>query len=188
MKRTAKLVLPAFIIISLAGLAVLVVLYYSTRGAHEVTFTEDRDVGVKIEDLNYANTREGRTTWRLRARTATRFKTRHMMVLEGIRLSFRPDDKKNLIMKARRGRFDEAKKVIFASGAVVVTSPEGYTLKTEKLRYNTAGGLITSAEPVVIFSGDMRVSGVGFRVEVDSGSFYILRDVKAVINGGGIHG
>ncbi len=188
MKRTAKLVLPAFISISLAGLVVLVVLYYRTRGAREVTFKEESDIGVKIEDLNYADTRRGRTIWRLRAGGATRYKSRHMLVLEGIDLLFYSDDRTPFTMKAREGRFDEAKKVVYAKGGVKVTSPEGYSLETRRLRYDTARGLITSADPVVIFRRDMRVSGVGFRVEVKRGSLYIMRDVRAVISGEGVHG
>jgi LPS export ABC transporter protein LptC len=188
MKRTAKLVLPAFISISLAGLVVLVVFYYRTRGAHEVTFTEDRDVGVKIENLEYANTSKGRTVWRLRAGEATRFKTRQLMALKEIELVFYSDNKSTFTMKARKGRFNEAKKVIFASGDVVVTSTEGYTLRTRRLRYDTGAGLITSGDPVVIQSGDMVVKGVGFKVDVESGSMEIMRDVHAVLNGGEIDG
>ncbi len=188
MKRTAKLVLPAFISISLAGLVVLVVFYYRTRGAKEVTFTEDRDVGVKIENLEYANTRGGRTVWRLRAGEATRFKTGQVMALKDLDLVFFSDDRSTIRMKARKGRFNEAKKVIFASGDVVVTTSEGYRLRTRRLRYDTKAGLITSSDPVVIESGDMVVKGVGFKVDVESGSMEIMRDVKAVLNGGKIDG
>ncbi len=188
MKRTAKLVLPAFIFISLAGLVVLVVFYYRTRGAQEVSFTEDRDVGVRIENLEYANTREGRTVWRLRAGEATKYKARQMLTLRGIDVVFFSDDKSTFEMKARDGKFDEARKIIFASGDVVVTNTDGYTLRTRRLRYDTKKGLITSGEPVKITGTGMVVEGLGFKVNVQDGSMYIMRDVRAVLNGGELHG
>jgi len=188
MKKTAKLVLPAFIVLSFAGLIVLVILYYRTKGAHELTFTEDKDIGVKVEGLNYANTRDGRTIWRLKAVKATSFKSKELMVLEGVRLMFYPKDGEEVRMKARNGKFNEAKKVVFASGDVVVSSPSGFTLKTERLRYDTSAGRITSGEPVIISQGEMRVRGVGFKADVDSGTFYIMKDVRAVISVTGIDG
>ncbi|MFQ5353940.1 MAG: LPS export ABC transporter periplasmic protein LptC [Thermodesulfobacteriota bacterium] len=181
MKKTAKLVLPVFILISLAGLAILVALFYSTRSTEELTITEDKDVGVKIEDLNYSNTRDGRTIWRLKAREATSFKSRESMVLKGIRLLFYDKEGGIFTMKARDGDFNEAKKIIRASGDVVVFSEEGYTLKTDNIRYAAASGSITSKEPVSIKTDAMEVHGVGFEVNVESGSMYIKKNVRAVI-------
>ena len=188
MKRTAKLVLPAFVIVSLAGLIVLAVLYYRTRGARQVTFNESADVGIRVDDFDYANTRGGRTVWRMEAREATRFKTRRLMVMKGVHLFFYPESGGRLEMRAREGRFDEAGRVVTARGSVEVSSPDGYRLRTRRLRYETDRGLITSAEPVAIYSRDMEVRGVGFRVELREGTLYIVRGVRAVIRGGGVRG
>jgi len=188
MKKIVKLVLPAFILLSLAGLIFLVVLYYRTTSTNELTFTEDKDVGVKIEDLSYANTRDGRTIWKLKAKNATSFKSKELMILKGVRLAFYPEDGGTFNMRARDGKFNEAKKVVFASGDVVVSSPTGFTLKTEHLRYDTDAGRITSADPVFISQGQMNVRGVGFKVDVESGNLYILRDVRAVISVRGLDG
>ncbi len=182
MKQTVKLVLPAFIILSLAGLVILVVIYYRTTSTREVTFTEDKDIGVKVEGLNYSNTRDGRTIWRLRAKDATSFKSKKSMVLKGINLLFYPKNGEPFTMKADDGTFNEAKKVILARGNVVVFSEKGFTLKTDRLRYDSAAGRIASDKPVSITQGDMMVTGVGFRADVDSGNVSILKNVRAVIS------
>jgi len=181
MKQTAKIVLPAFIIISVVGLAILVVLYSRTNNPNELTFTEDKDVGVNIENLNYSNTRDGRTIWKLKAGRATSYKSRESMVLEGVRLLFYDKSGDAFTMKAKDGTFNESKKIIRASGDVVVFSPDGFTLKTDNIRYDTASGRITSAEPVSISTSAMEVTGVGFNVSIDDGSMYINKHVRAVI-------
>ncbi|MFQ5480996.1 MAG: LPS export ABC transporter periplasmic protein LptC [Thermodesulfobacteriota bacterium] len=182
MKKLAKLVLPAFIIISLAGLIILVSLYYRTNSVKkELTFTEDKDVGVKIDDLNYSNTRDGRTVWKLKAREATRFKSSESLILNGIKLLFYAKDGGAFTMKADDGTFNEAKKLLLASGGVVVFSPEGYTLKTDNIRYETASGYITSKDHVLISTKSMDVEGVGFDVNIESGNMYIKDKVRAVI-------
>jgi len=186
MKQTVKLVLPAFIILSLAGLVILVVIYYRTTSTREVTFTEDKDIGVKVEGLNYSNTRDGRTIWRLRAKEATSFKSKKLMVLKGINLLFYPNNGEIVTMKAHDGTFNEANKVIFAKGNVVVSSEKGFTLKTDRLLYDSASGRITSDEPVTITQGAMMVHGVGFKADVDSGNISILKKVRAVISVKGI--
>ncbi len=188
MKKTAKLVLPAFIIISLAGLIILVVFYYRTTGTREVTFTEDKDIGVKVEGLNYSNTRDGRTIWKLRAKKATSFKSKESMVLEGIDLLFYPKNAKPFSMKSHDGTFNERKKVVLARGNVVVSSPTGFILKTERLLYDSDAGRITSTEPVFISQGEMTVRGVGFKVDVESGNLAIEKNVRAVISVKGLDG
>ncbi len=181
MKQTAKIVLPAFILISVAGLIILVALYSRTKNTNEVTFTEDKDIGVKIENLNYSNTRDGRTIWKLSASRATSYKSRESMILKGVRLLFYDKAGDTFTMKAKDGTFNESKKLIFASGDVVVFSPDGFTLKTDNIRYDTASGHITSAEPVSISTSAMEVQGVGFMVSIDDGSMYINKHVRAVI-------
>jgi len=187
MKKTAKLVLPAFIIFSFAGLILLVVFYYRTTSTQEAAFTEDKDIGIRVEGLNYANTRDGRTLWRLKAKKATRFKSRELMVLEKVDLLFYAKDGDKFNMKAREGNFNEAKKVINAWGDVAVSSKKGFNLKTERLRYDTAAGSITSDKPVIILRGELRVEGVGFSVDVESGSLEILSNVRAVVSVKGIN-
>ncbi len=182
MKKIAQLVLPAFIIISLAGLVILVSLYYRTNsGKKEVILTEDKDIGVKIDDLNYSNTRDGRTVWKLKAKEATRFKSRESMVLNGIKLLFYAKDGGVFTMKARDGTYNESKKLLLAGGDVVVLSPEGFTLKTDSIRYETASGRITSKDPVSITTKSMDVQGVGFSVNIESGNMFIKHNVRAVI-------
>ncbi|MFQ5428315.1 MAG: LPS export ABC transporter periplasmic protein LptC [Thermodesulfobacteriota bacterium] len=188
MKKIAKLVLPIFIIISLAGLVILVSLFHSTKTNKEAAFTENKDIGVKVEDLNYSNTSDGRTIWRLKARKATSFKSRESMVLKHIRLLFYDKEGGTFTMKAHNGTFNEAKKVIRASGDVVVFSPEGYTLKTDRIRYESASGSISSEDPVAIATEVMDVKGVGFNVNIESGKMDIRRNVRAVIREKGADG
>jgi len=176
------------IIISLAGLIVLVVLFYRSTSSHEVTFTEDRDIGIKIEGLDYSNTRDGRTIWKLKAEKATSFKSKETMVLEGINLHFYPEKGGAVTMKAREGDFNEKRKVLLARGNVVVSSKSGFTLKTEGLRYDSSAGKITSGKPVFISQGEMNIRGVGFRVDVDSGNLFIKKNVRAVISVKGLDG
>jgi LPS export ABC transporter protein LptC len=187
MKRKLRVFFFAFIALSIAGLIVLVAFHYMTRKGIEVTVTEDRQIAVKIHDIHYSRTRDGRVEWVLDARSATSFKVEDVMVFDTVRLVFYAKDGRPYKLSAREGRFDENSGVVEATGDVKIESVDGtYTLTTEKIRYLSSSKEITSQDRVNITTGSMDVSGIGFKVEIDAGKMYLHKDVRAVIKSNAI--
>lgn len=181
MKRKIRVICACFIVLSILALALLVAFHYWTKKGIEVTITEDRQIGVKIDDIHYSRTREGRVEWVLDAESATSFKVEDVMVFENVRLVFYAKDGRPYKMSAREGRFDEGSGQVEAEGDVRVESMDGtYTLTTERIKYSSSNKEITSDGHVRISTAAMDVTGVGFRVEIDAGRLYLAKDVRAV--------
>lgn len=180
MNRKIRISLSAFIALSLASLAILVFLHYQTKNTIKVTFTEDKKFGVKIDKVHYSGTKEGRVEWVLDAESAKRSKDDDLTVLNTVTAVFYMKNGSTLTVRADEGRYSESTGDINASGNVSVESKEGYSLKTETLRFSTKSRQITTDDPVKITSGGIDIDGTGLLVEIDSGKLVVLKKVKAV--------
>ncbi|GMR04726.1 MAG: hypothetical protein BMS9Abin23_0631 [Thermodesulfobacteriota bacterium] len=181
MKKGVRRAISAFIALSLVALVLMVIVYYSAKSGLGVKFTEEGDIGIQIDNIHYSNTRAGRVEWELDAKSATRFKKEDLMVFDAVKMVFYAKDGTPYRLKAREGRYLETRGEINARGDVEITSPGGYNLKTESIKYLSGPGELTSSDHVRILSESMDVEGVGLKVDIDDGRFYILKDVRAVL-------
>jgi hypothetical protein len=85
-----------------------------------------------------------------------------------------------LELVCERGELDLAAREIVASGRVAGRTSGGRTLRTERLRYHHARGLVSSDAPVTLSddAGDYR--GGGFEYWVREDRFRLLRGARIV--------
>ncbi|MFQ5441767.1 MAG: LPS export ABC transporter periplasmic protein LptC [Thermodesulfobacteriota bacterium] len=181
MKKSLRRVVSAFIALTLTALIVVVIVHYLSGSGVSVKFTEEGDIGIEIDNIHYSSTREGRVEWELDALSATRYKLEDLMVFDTLKVVFFAKDGTPYRLSSKEGRYIENRGELEAIGDVVITSPDGYNLKADSIKYVTEPGEITSRGPVKIASRGMDVQGVGLRVDVESGSLYLLKDVRAVL-------
>ncbi|HLC17772.1 MAG TPA: LPS export ABC transporter periplasmic protein LptC [Thermodesulfobacteriota bacterium] len=182
MKGKWRFIFLAFIALSLAGLFALTVRQYRGAKNLQATFTEEGGVGIRIDDVHYSNTRADRLVWELDASSATRYKKDELVVLDAVKVVFYAEDGTPYTLKAREGSFSEPTGRMEATGAVEISSGAGYRLETESISYMADTRQITTDEPVRMTSGGMEVEGVGLRVDIDGGRFYLLREVRALLS------
>ena len=136
MNRRIRVLLSAFIAVSIASIVVLVFIhFYRTGNSVKITFTEVRKIGVKVDRVHYAGTKSGRMEWELDADSAQRSKDGAFMVLDSVKLKFYPKTGSPYTLRAKEGRFTESTGEIEAIGSVVVETDDGYRLITDRLRY-----------------------------------------------------
>ncbi len=181
MKKSLRRAVSAFIALTMIALIVVVVLHYLGSTGVGIKFTEKGGIGVEIDNIHYSSTREGRVEWELDARSATRFNKEDLMVFDALKVVFYAGDGTPYRLSSKEGRYIEHTGELEAIGDVEITSPDGYSLKTESIRYRAEPGVISSPGPVRIVSKGMDVQGVGLRVDVESGSLRLLKDVRAVL-------
>lgn len=181
MNRKIRIALYAFIALSILGLAVAVFVHQQTQNTLRVSFTEDNKLEVRVDRIRYSGTREGRVEWEFEADYATREKDEDLTVFSNVAATFYPrGSAAPYTLKAREGRYWEAKGVVHAAGAVRVESRGLFVLETEKLEMKMESRKISTALDVAITSDMMDVRGRGLEAEVDTGSFRILSNVRAV--------
>ncbi len=182
MTRKVRIFVAAFIIVSIIGLTVLVTVRYMTKKGFEVVITADDKIGVKVSDIHYSRTREGRMEWALDADSVASFTGGDEMLFDSVRLVFYAKDGSTYTLKAREGKFSESTGEVNAVGDVSVESEDGsYRLTTDSLKYSSIDRYATTDDRVEIIAKDLKVEGEGLIVEIDEEKIFILNDVKALL-------
>ncbi|MBI5345277.1 MAG: LPS export ABC transporter periplasmic protein LptC [Deltaproteobacteria bacterium] len=174
----------AFVVLSVIAVAASVVMRGSGRNAYKVEFTEDKKIGVRIDNIHYSSNRNGRMEWTLNAASAVRMKDDDTAILDEVDMVFYAKDGMSYRLKAKKARLMESEGVVEAEGDVTVSSASGVGLKTEKIKYSVKTARVTTNERVELRARGMVVTGAGLLSEIDKGRLFLFKDVKAVLNGG----
>jgi LPS export ABC transporter protein LptC len=188
MKRKMRRFLMGFVLLSLAGLSVIVLINYKVKPDHEASFSRFRDSGATIEKVRYSRYSgedPGRREWELEADSATRLKNEDLTVFTDVKVVFFSKDGTTYTLRGREATYSERTGIILVSGDVTVVTVDRrdntYRLVTESLKYSTRSKELTSTEHVELKSRAMDVTGVGLEMDVDGAKFSILKDVRTVI-------
>lgn len=180
MKRKYKYFFLIFIAASVAAVGTLALIHYWRVNTPALTFNGAKGVGVKVDNVHYTSARKGRVEWVLDAKSATRYKNGGLTALDAVKLVFHNKNSVPYTMTAKEALYDEAGGGIEASGGVIVTSEEGYWLKTERLNYNSRTARISSSDRVEITTNGMKVTGDGLLIDLNKEQLFLFKDVRAV--------
>ncbi len=111
--------------------------------------------GVKLEGMEYTEVAEGKTRWTVSAKLVEFLQDEKKSLLTDVFVRFFLSDGTVITLTAEKGILHAGTKDIEISHNVVVTLPNGTTLKTEKVNYMNEKKELHSTVPLV-------VSGQGF--------------------------
>lgn len=182
-ERKIRLFFLFFIAVLIIGIAASVMMRGKTKSAYKVEFTEDKKIGVRIDNVHYSSTRDGRVEWTLDAASASRLKDEDTAMLEEVDMVFYAKDGTPYRLKAKKARYKESAGEVAAEGDVTVSSDSGAGLRADKMRYSMKPAQVTSQDNVELKVRGMTVTGVGLLADIDKGRLFLFKDVKAVLNG-----
>lgn len=176
----------AIVILALSGiLAVLVFRNWRGAAPEDLVASLPRNVDLSLREIHYTETREGVRRWTLIADSAAHSAGEGSTRIENIRMTFyNVQGHGDIALTAREGTLTTGTREVDLHGDVVVRSPKGYSLYTDRLHYREAERQIRTDAPVRIVSSAMEVTGKGMRLDVESHAFALLADVKARWSGG----
>lgn len=181
MDRRLRVSLSSFIVLSIAGLAIMVLVHYRSKNTFKVTLTPDKKFGVQIDRVHYSGTKAGRVEWELDAESAKRSKDEDLLMLDRVKLTFYAKDGAKYLLTSLKGDYKESAAEVNVNGDVrVVSLANGATLTTDSLKYSMKTRTVTTSSRVRITSKDKSVDGTGLVAEMESEKFRILKDVHAV--------
>jgi LPS export ABC transporter protein LptC len=65
------------------------------------------------------------------------------------------------------------------TGNVVAETAEGYSIRTDSIKYVARDRKVSTADPVSVNSKEMVMTGKGMVIDLESEKLYILEEVKA---------
>lgn len=133
-----------------------------------------------IQTIHLVENQGGRTEWELNARTSEFFRKEKITVLKDVKVKFYPVGHPVVHVSGREGRLKTDTKDMTINGDVVIQSEAGYTLKTQKLRYDAGKRRVYTELPVELRREGIVIEGVGFSASIDGKTLAVHHDVKAI--------
>lgn len=182
MKKGFRVFLFLFLLSSLIAIGVsLLISYHSRREATEVKAFLSPEADVGFDRMHYIETRDGQRDWELEAASARYFKDENLTILDKVKVVFYSKKGITYTLEAREGRFKNDTRDVEVRGDVVITSSEGYQLKTDFLKMVSGGKEISTEDRVVLKGPRLDAEGVGLLIDREAERLTVLNKVKIIL-------
>jgi LPS export ABC transporter protein LptC len=138
---------------------------------------------MRLEKIRFVEDKHGQKTWELEAESVQQYQDQNVMILEGVKVTFYSKDGQTVLLTGNHGKIDQNSKNVDLVGDVVLTSSDGYQLKTHSVSYRHSGRIISTSDPVEIEGEQIRLTGKGMWVNMEDKTFKILSQVKTHLKG-----
>jgi LPS export ABC transporter protein LptC len=144
--------------------------------------TEGADM--RLEKIQLVENKRGRRTWELQAKQIQQYQDQNLMILEDVKVTFHSKDGRVFIVSGKEGKFHQNSKNMELAGDVMLTSSDGYRLRTQSVSYDHLKKRVTTPDPVEIEGDQMRLVGEGMIMDLEGKIFKVLSHVKTQWRGG----
>ena len=148
----------------------------------EVT-TEGADT--RLEKIHLVEDKHGRKTWELEAKSIQQHQDQNMMVLEDIKVIYYTNDGRLFTITGQQGKVYQDSKDIELKGDVVVTSSDGYRMRTQSVAYRNKEKTASTEDAVELEGDQIQMTGNGMIVDMEGKWFRLLRGVRTHWRPGG---
>jgi len=148
---------------------------------HPVVSTGGADM--HLEKIRCVEDKHGEKTWELEAKSVHQYEAQNVMVLEDVKLTFYAKEGRTFFLTGKQGKVYQNSKDVEVVGDVVLTSSDGYRLKTHSASYRDSEKVVSTSDPVEIEGEQIRLTGKGMLVNMEDKTLRILSQVKTQLRG-----
>jgi LPS export ABC transporter protein LptC len=138
----------------------------------------------RLERVHFVQEKLGRKAWELEATSVQQYEDRDMIVLKDVKVTFFEKDGRTFVISGNEGKLYQNSKDVELTGNVVLTSNDGYSLKTRSIRYSQKERTVRTSDPVTIKGEQIQLIGRGMVVDMEAKTFKVLHQVKTQWKGG----
>jgi len=185
-----KLKFGILIAMVLIGGIVLASLWVNLRGGKvpeekDVPRFSADDAKMYLEKIHFVEDKRGRKTWELEAKSIQQNREENLMMLEDVKVTIYAEEGRSFTLSGKQGKISLDSKNMELLGDVVLASSDGYRLKTQTVAYLHQKKEVSTSDPVEIEGEQLRLTGNGMLVDMETRTFRILGRVKTQLRGGG---
>ena len=182
-----------YIILGTSLFILIAVFNYPTKNIRklekkEATMIEDKAT-ISIEPLHFSQEIEKKSKYILSADSAKFFQEKGKGVLKNFSLTYIYNGGKKIILSGAKAvvnldvdkdlsNVDMSIADIYSRGKIIAVSSEGYTFETEKLFWDGSKKVISTAEPIILFGNNFKVTGEGLMADLDNEKMEIVSKVN----------
>jgi LPS export ABC transporter protein LptC len=138
---------------------------------------------MRLEKIRFVEDKHGQKTWELEAKSVNQYQDQSMMVLEDVKVTFYAKEGRTIFLTGKHGKVYQDSKNVELEGDVVLTSSDGYQLRTHSVSYRHSAKIVSTSDPVEIEGEQIRLTGKGMLVDMEAKTFKILSQVKTQLRG-----
>ena len=138
---------------------------------------------MRLEKIRFVEDKHGQKTWELEAKSVHQYQEQNIMVLEDVKATFFTKEGRTFFLTGKQGKVYQDSKDVELVGDVVLTSSDGYQLKTHSAFYCNLGKTVSTSDPVEIEGEQLRLTGKGMLVDMEAKTFKIFSQVKTQLRG-----
>jgi LPS export ABC transporter protein LptC len=188
MKKLKRVILISLLLVSgVAAVSFWVNLHGKKASEEEKKgppFSAD-DAKMVLEKIHFVEDKQGKKTWELEAKSIRQNREENLMTLEDVVVKVYTEDGRSFTISGKQGQIHLDSKNIELAGDVVVTSNDGYQLKTQSVAYRHEEKKVGTSDPVEVEGEGLRLTGRGMVVDMGARTFTILGGVKTQLKGKG---
>jgi LPS export ABC transporter protein LptC len=133
---------------------------------------------MRLEKIRFVEDKHGRKTWELEAKSIQQYQDQNIVMLEEVKVTIYTEEGQSFVLSGRQGKIHQNTKDMELVGDVVLTSNDGYRLKTHSVAYHHHDRKVTTSDSVEIEGKQIRLVGRGMLVDLEARTFKILSQVK----------
>ncbi len=137
----------------------------------------------ELKEVHFVEDKHGQKTWELEAKSVQVYQDENISVLEDIKVTYYAKEGRTFLLTSKKGKVNQKSKDIDVEGDVVLSTSDGYQLKTHSASYCDSEKIIRTQDPVEIEGEQIRLTGKGMLVNMDAKTFKVLSQVKTQLRG-----
>lgn len=142
-------------------------------------------VDQRLEKIRFVEEKQGKKTWELEAKAIRQYQEENVLILEEVTVIYYAKDGRTFTISGDRGKVHQDSKNIELAGNVVLTSNDGYRLRTESISYEHSSKRARTPDPIEFAGEQIRLTGKGMLIDMEAKTFKIFSGAKTRWEGGG---
>ena len=175
------LIIALFIIIVIAFLSFDEI--KGNKGAIDNSIQVKTSAAALLNDIVYIKTVKDFEEFNIRAKSGEYFKDENTSIFKDINADFYSKKGSEYNLIGDKGTYNTKDDEILVDGGVVLTSTDGYELRTDSLFYSYKTKTILTDDPVALKKGDLSLEGIGMKLDLDAERLNIIKKVKGHVKG-----
>ncbi len=138
----------------------------------------------RLEKIHFVEEKQGKKIWELEAKTIYQYQEENLLLLEEVKVIYYARDGRSFTLTGDRGKVYQDSKNMELTGNVLLTSTDGYRLKTQSLSYNHSTKQARTPDPIEFEGEEIRLTGKGMLIDMEEKTFKVLSQAKTEWRGG----
>jgi len=138
----------------------------------------------RLEKIRLVEEKQGQKSWELEAKAIHHYQSENVLMLEDVKVIYYAKDGRTLTLSGNQGKVHQTSKDMELSGNVILTSTDGYRLKTQSISYRHGSKQAKTPDPVEFEGEQILLTGKGMLIDLEAKTFKVFSQARTQWKGG----